>query len=96
MKRFNKKYFAGGDNSGGYDRRFDNGKRNNKLIGGSSLNGTQPQQNTQNQGKGIQCRKYEGFGYIQVQFPNYIKKQTKSYYSTHSDDDTDDEEGRNE
>ncbi|GAA0186577.1 hypothetical protein LIER_33865 [Lithospermum erythrorhizon] len=74
MKRFNKKSFAGGDNSSGYDKRFDSGKRINKLIGGSGINGTQPQQNQQFQGKGIQCREYEGFRHIQVQCPNYIKK----------------------
>ncbi|GAA0144459.1 hypothetical protein LIER_35938 [Lithospermum erythrorhizon] len=34
-------------------------------------------------------RKYEGFGHIQVQCLNYVKKQAKGYYATHSDDYTD-------
>ncbi|GAA0173512.1 hypothetical protein LIER_27109 [Lithospermum erythrorhizon] len=44
-------------------------------------------ENQQYGGKGIQCRECEGLGHIQVQCPKYIKKQTRSYYTTHPDED---------
>ncbi|GAA0142522.1 hypothetical protein LIER_03403 [Lithospermum erythrorhizon] len=44
-------------------------------------------------GKGVQCRECEGFGHIQVQCPKYVKKQTKSYYVTHSDKESNEHEG---
>ncbi|GAA0154495.1 hypothetical protein LIER_12455 [Lithospermum erythrorhizon] len=90
MKRFNKKPYSTRDSSSGNDRRFDSWNKNNKTIGGNNSTGQQ-NQNQQNQGKGIQCRKCEGFGHIQVQCPNYIKKQNKNYYITYSDEDSDEE-----
>ncbi|GAA0160084.1 hypothetical protein LIER_16719 [Lithospermum erythrorhizon] len=68
-------------------------------MGGSGSQSQPPmvqsQQKQQLQGREIQCRECEGYGHIQVQCPNYIKKQTRSYYSTHSDEDTDEDEGNN-
>ncbi|GAA0151950.1 hypothetical protein LIER_43157 [Lithospermum erythrorhizon] len=39
--------------------------------------------------KGIQCRECEGYGHIQVECPNYIKKESKNYHTTFIDDDSD-------
>ncbi|GAA0154433.1 hypothetical protein LIER_37880 [Lithospermum erythrorhizon] len=77
MKRFNKKPYG--------NSRFDSGKKVNR-VEGTVNNGT-----LQSKGKTIQCRECEGFGHIQVQCPNYVRKQTKSYYSTHSDEESDSE-----
>ncbi|GAA0148640.1 hypothetical protein LIER_08027 [Lithospermum erythrorhizon] len=35
-----------------------------------------------------------GFGHIQVERPNYVKKQFKSYYTTLRNEETDEDEGR--
>ncbi|GAA0164166.1 hypothetical protein LIER_39732 [Lithospermum erythrorhizon] len=40
--------------------------------------------------KGIQCRDSEGFRHIQVECPNYIKKQSNNFSSTLSDDESHD------
>ncbi|GAA0139418.1 hypothetical protein LIER_35084 [Lithospermum erythrorhizon] len=42
--------------------------------------------------KGIQCIECEGFGHIQAECPNYVKRQSKNYYTTLTDDDSEDEE----
>ncbi|GAA0154676.1 transmembrane signal receptor [Lithospermum erythrorhizon] len=85
MKRFNKKPYGNPDMARSNDRRFDNWKKTNR-VEGTVNNGT-----LQSKGKAIQCRECEGFGHIQVQCPNYVRKQTKSYYSTHSDEESDSE-----
>ncbi|GAA0141048.1 hypothetical protein LIER_02283 [Lithospermum erythrorhizon] len=72
-----------------FDRRIDREWKNSK-FGGSSNGGT-----NNNQSKGIQCRECEGFGHIQVECPNYVKKQSKSYYTTLSDEESDEEEENN-
>ncbi|GAA0142951.1 hypothetical protein LIER_03741 [Lithospermum erythrorhizon] len=43
-----------------------------------------------NKPKGIQCRECEDFGHIQSECPNYLKKQSKNYSSTMSDDESED------
>ena len=40
-------------------------------------------------GKGIQCHECEGFGHIQKECPNFLKKQEKGYNATFSDEDSD-------
>ncbi|GAA0186984.1 transmembrane signal receptor [Lithospermum erythrorhizon] len=89
LKKFNKKPFFGGSTPGTVDRRIDRGWKNSK-FGGSSNAGT-----NNNQSNGIQCRECEGFGHIQVECPNYVKKQSKSYYTSLSDEETDEEEENN-
>ncbi|GAA0173850.1 hypothetical protein LIER_41605 [Lithospermum erythrorhizon] len=59
-----------------------------ETAGGSNGGG-----NRQNRSRGIQYKKCEGFGHIQVECPNYVKKQSKSYYTTLSDEDIDEDEG---
>ncbi|XP_058726445.1 uncharacterized protein LOC131597794 [Vicia villosa] len=44
-----------------------------------------------NQGKGIQCHGYEGYGNIRVECPTYLKKQKKGLSVTWSDGDSDSE-----
>ncbi|GAA0162653.1 hypothetical protein LIER_18695 [Lithospermum erythrorhizon] len=85
MKRFNKKPYGSADMAKINDRRFDNWKKVNRMEGAEN-NGP-----LQSKGKSIQCRECEGFGHIQVQCPNYVRKQTKSYYSTYSDEESDSE-----
>ncbi|GAA0168894.1 hypothetical protein LIER_23497 [Lithospermum erythrorhizon] len=87
LKRFNKKHYFGGNSPEVNDKRVDKRMKNSKF--GGSNNGL----NKQNKGNGLQCRECEGFGHIQVECPNYIKKQSKSYYTTLSDDESDEEEG---
>ncbi|GAA0151606.1 hypothetical protein LIER_10293 [Lithospermum erythrorhizon] len=89
MKWFNSRPYTAGDNLSCNDRRFDSWKKNNKILGASN---SSSQQNQQNQDKGIQWRECEDFGHIQVQCPNYVKKQNKSYYATHSDEDSNEDE----
>ncbi|GAA0159281.1 hypothetical protein LIER_43475 [Lithospermum erythrorhizon] len=86
LKRFNKKPFFGGNTPGTFDRRNDRVWKNPK-SGGSSNVGI-----NNSSTKGIQCRECEGFGHIQVECPNYVKKQSKGYYTTLSDGETDEEE----
>ena len=38
-------------------------------------------------GKGIQCHECEGFGHIQKECPNFLKKQKKGYNTTLSDEE---------
>ena len=40
--------------------------------------------------KGIQCHECEGFGHIQKECPNFLKKQTKGYNATLSDEEDED------
>ncbi|GAA0141568.1 hypothetical protein LIER_42665 [Lithospermum erythrorhizon] len=49
----------------------------------------------QSRSKEIQSRECEGFGHIQVECPNYVKKQSKNYYVTLSDEETEEEEESN-
>ncbi|GAA0167281.1 hypothetical protein LIER_22249 [Lithospermum erythrorhizon] len=85
MKKFNKKPYGSTDMAKINDRRSDNWKKVNRMEG------TGNNSPLQSKGKSIQCRECEGFGHIQVQCPNYVRKQTKSYYSTHSDEESDSE-----
>ncbi|GAA0143993.1 hypothetical protein LIER_35845 [Lithospermum erythrorhizon] len=87
LKRFNKKLYSGRNKPGAFDKRTNKGWKKSK-FGGSNSGGNQ-----QSRSKGIQCRECEGFGHIQVECPNYVKNQSKSYYTTLSDDEFDDEEG---
>ncbi|GAA0155529.1 hypothetical protein LIER_13238 [Lithospermum erythrorhizon] len=87
LKRFNKKPYSGGNNPGGSDKRIDKGWKNTK-FGESNSGGNQ-----QNSSKGIEYRECEGFGYIEVECLDYVKKQSKSYYTIMSDDESDEKEG---
>lgn len=40
-----------------------------------------------NKAKGIQCRECNGFGHIQMECPNYLRKPRKNYNDTFSNDD---------
>ncbi|GAA0173246.1 hypothetical protein LIER_26902 [Lithospermum erythrorhizon] len=86
LKRFNKKPYSRGSTIGNFDQWTDKGWKNSK-YGGSNSSG-----NTQSRSKGIKCRECEGFGHIQIECPNYVKKQSKSYYTTLSDEETEEEE----
>ncbi|GAA0163413.1 hypothetical protein LIER_19287 [Lithospermum erythrorhizon] len=86
LKRFNKKPYSGGSTPDNFDQRTDKGWKNSK-YGGSKSSG-----DTQSRSKGIQCRECEDFGHIQVECPNYVKKQSKSYYTTMSDEETEEQE----
>ncbi|GAA0151708.1 hypothetical protein LIER_10368 [Lithospermum erythrorhizon] len=86
LKCFNKKPYSSGNNPGVNDKQTDKGWKNSISRGSNSGF------NHQNKRKGIQCRECEGFGYIQVECPNYVKKQSKSYYTTLSYDDSNEEE----
>ena len=85
IKKYNKKP---ADYHSGNDKWSDSWKGRNNNKNGSSGE----QSDGQNHGKGIQCRECEGYGHIQVRCPNYIRKQAKTYYATHSDGDSDDDE----
>ncbi|GAA0149770.1 hypothetical protein LIER_08868 [Lithospermum erythrorhizon] len=89
LKRFNKKPYSGGSTPGMFDQRTNRGWKNSK-FGGSSNDGT-----NSSHSKGIRCRECEGFGHIQVECPNYVKKHSKSYYTTLSDEETGGEEESN-
>ena len=69
------------ENPSGTDNGTDNWRDKRKSEAKRESSGNQ------NQGRNIRCKECEGFGHIQVQCPNYIRKQAKSYYATHSDDD---------
>ena len=47
---------------------------------------------TKKSGKGIQCRECEGFGHIQSECVNTLKKKGKSLKTTWSDNESDDSE----
>ncbi|GAA0166603.1 hypothetical protein LIER_21723 [Lithospermum erythrorhizon] len=87
LKRFNKKSYISGNSPGVNDKQIEKRWKNSKFGGSNSGF------NQQNKGKGIQCRECESFGRIQVECPNYVKKQSKSYYTTPSDDEYDEEVG---
>ena len=74
MKKFNRKP---ADNLGGDNNWSDTWKRKDKAANSGD----------QNERKGVQCFECEGYGHIQVECPNYVRKQTKSYYTTHSDEE---------
>ncbi|GAA0151317.1 hypothetical protein LIER_10060 [Lithospermum erythrorhizon] len=46
--------------------------------------------------KGIQYRECEEFEHIQVECPNYVKRQSKNNYTTLTDNDSDDDEDQEE
>ncbi|GAA0171801.1 hypothetical protein LIER_25753 [Lithospermum erythrorhizon] len=88
LKRFNKKPY------GGTSYPSVNNKGNNiwnKPVKQENFNLHQ-----QDKSKGIQCREFEGFGHIQVECPNYIKKPSKNYYTTLTDDDLEEEDDQEE
>ncbi|XP_050920063.1 uncharacterized protein LOC127137667 [Lathyrus oleraceus] len=49
-----------------------------------------------NQGKGIQCHGYEGFGHIRAKCPTYLKKQKKGLSVSWSDYDNSESESKDE
>lgn len=52
--------------------------------------------NYPNKSKGIQYHEYEGFGHIQVECPNFLRKKRKSYIATFYDDESDEESKSNQ
>ena len=67
-------------------KRFNNFQRNKKSTNTVEI---------KNQSKGIQCRECEGFGHIQSECANTLKKKGKSLKTTWSDSDSDDTEDDN-
>ncbi|PON72887.1 hypothetical protein PanWU01x14_063560, partial [Parasponia andersonii] len=41
-----------------------------------------------NKKKGIQCREYEGYGHVQAEYANTLKKKTKAMTTTWSDEES--------
>ncbi|GAA0138380.1 hypothetical protein LIER_34927 [Lithospermum erythrorhizon] len=83
MRKFNKKSYGGNEGATGGDRGNNSWKNQNKNGGNYGQT---------SKAKGIQCTECEGYGHIQVECPNYVKKQSRSYYTTLTDEDTDEEE----
>ena len=59
--------------------RINNFQKNKKVVSTGEL---------KKQNKGIQCREYEGFGHIQSECANTLKKKGKSFKTTWSDEES--------